>query len=106
MPGRPYSGNHTHAGPSPTEPEATTTTNMVVVGILIGLIITLSIILVILLVRPVMDYLRSSLPENHRRKELRYQTVEGWVISKVRWPCVRICDGMGLRVVFDRRPQG
>jgi hypothetical protein len=56
---------------------------MVVVGILIGLICVLSIILVILLARPIYDFIRTRLPENNRRKELRYRTVEGWLISKV-----------------------
>jgi hypothetical protein len=60
-------------------------TNMVIVGILVGLIVVLSAILVILLARPVMDFVRSRLPENQRRKELRYKTVEGWLISKVSW---------------------
>ena len=80
--------NHTNSTAPPSmEPYTTTTTststNMVVVGILVGLIVVLTIILVILLVRPVMDFIRARLPENKRRKELRYRTVEGWLISKV-----------------------
>lgn len=58
-------------------------TNMVVVGILVGLIIVLTIILILLLIRPVMDFIRARLPENRKRKEMRYRTIEGWVISKV-----------------------
>uniref|UniRef100_A0A7S3P509 RING-type domain-containing protein n=1 Tax=Amphora coffeiformis TaxID=265554 RepID=A0A7S3P509_9STRA len=72
------SGNHQ----SSTDMTTSTTTNMVVVGILVGLICILTCVLVLLLVRPVMDFVRSRLPENKRRKELRYRTVEGWVISK------------------------
>lgn len=66
-----------------TTTTTTTTTNMVIVGVLVGLICILTIILMILLVRPIMEYIRSKLPENKRRKELRYRTIEGWVISKV-----------------------
>jgi hypothetical protein len=72
------------ATPAPNQafvPQAET--NMVIVGILVGLIIVLTLILVILLARPVLDFIRSRLPENQRRKELRYKTVEGWLISKV-----------------------
>ena len=61
----------------------TTSTNMLIVGILVGLIAILTVILVILLVRPIMDYVKARLPENKRRKELRYRTIEGWLISKV-----------------------
>ena len=67
-----------------TTTTTTSSTNMVVVGMLVGLICILTCVLVLLLVRPVMDFVRSRLPENRRRKELRYRTVEGWVISKVR----------------------
>ena len=65
-----------------TTTTTTTTTNMVIVGILVALIVVLTVILVILLVRPVMDFIRARLPESKRRKELRYRTVEGWLISK------------------------
>jgi hypothetical protein len=75
-------------------------TNMVIVGILVGLIVVLSAILVILLARPVMDFVRSRLPENQRRKELRYKTVEGWLISKVSWQIPSFQFVLVLRLFF------
>lgn len=78
------SGDHNNSSSTNmTTTTTTTTTNMVVVGILVGLICILTCVLILLLIRPVMDFLHARLPENKRRKELRYRTVEGWVISKV-----------------------
>jgi hypothetical protein len=57
---------------------------MLVTGILVAIMIVLSILLCYLVVPLICDYLRAKIPVSESRKERRYQTIEGWLVSKVR----------------------
>jgi hypothetical protein len=57
-------------------------TNMVVVGFLIGLIILLSILFLIMSAPPIMRYIQRRREADPKRIELRYATIEKWLISK------------------------
>jgi len=57
-------------------------THVIVVSILIGLIVTLCGVLVALAVPLMRDIIREHMPLNHRRLKRRYETVDGWLITK------------------------
>lgn len=58
--------------------------NWVVVGVLIALIVMLWLILGGMLCYPLMRYIRRKMPVSKRRINRRYETIEGWLITKVR----------------------
>lgn len=57
--------------------------NWVVVGILIGLIVILWIVLGIMLCVPLIRCIRRRMPVSKKRINRRYETIEGWLITKV-----------------------
>jgi hypothetical protein len=57
---------------------------MLVTGMLIAIMIILSVLLCYLVMPLFYDYLRAKIPVSEARKERRYQTIEGWLVSKVR----------------------
>jgi hypothetical protein len=58
--------------------------NMAVVGILVGLIILLSFLFLAMIAPTISRFVRRKVPVSDERIERRYETVEGWLISKVR----------------------
>jgi hypothetical protein len=60
------------------------TTNMIVVGILIAIIILLSILFLCMVIPPLLRYIQRQIPVSQKRIDERYETIEGWLISKVR----------------------
>ena len=63
-------------------------TNTILVSVLIVLIGLFVGILVYLLVPLIMQCFRAKMASSQRRIRRRYETIEGWLISKV---CVRVC---------------
>ena len=58
--------------------------NLLIILLLLGLIVLLLIALFILGAPPFFAWMRRRKPEvNENHKELRYQTIEGWLITKV-----------------------
>jgi hypothetical protein len=57
---------------------------MLVTGMLLAIMVILSMLLCYLVVPLFYDYLRDKIPVSEARKERRYQTIEGWLVSKVR----------------------
>jgi hypothetical protein len=57
--------------------------NWAVVGVLIALIIMLWLILGAMLCYPIMRFIRRKMPVSKRRINRRYETIEGWLITKV-----------------------
>jgi hypothetical protein len=60
------------------------TTNAVVVGILIAIIIILSVLFLLLIIPPCLRFIQRQIPVSPKRITERYETIEGWLISKVR----------------------
>ena len=58
--------------------------NWIVVGVLIALIIMLWLILGGMLCYPIMRFIQRRIPVSKRRINRRYETIEGWLITKVR----------------------
>lgn len=56
----------------------------VITGILLSLMLILFILLCYLTIPLVRDYIRSKMPVSTLRKERRFLTIEGWLITKVR----------------------
>ena len=61
-----------------------TTNNAIVVGILIAIIIILSVLFLLLIIPPCMRFVQRQIPVSQKRINERYETIEGWLISKVR----------------------
>lgn len=57
--------------------------NQIVVGILVGLIVILSVLFASMLLPCVLRCFRQRIPVSDKRIERRYETIEGWMISKV-----------------------
>jgi di/tricarboxylate transporter len=83
---------------------SSTTTNMIVVGILIAIIIILSMIFLGMVIPPLLRYIQRQIPVSQKRIDERYETIEGWLISKVRLlTCVlllllmRVCAGCSFK---------
>lgn len=57
--------------------------NWVVVGILIGLIVILWVVLGVMLCVPLIRCIRRRMPVSKKRVNRRYETIEGWLITKV-----------------------
>lgn len=57
-------------------------THVIVVSILIGLIVALCCVLIVVAVPMIRDTVRPYMPINHRRLKRRYETVDGWLITK------------------------
>lgn len=57
---------------------------MLVTGILIAIMVVLSLLLCYLVTPLLMEFLRAKIPESKARTERRYQTIEGWLVTKVR----------------------
>jgi Ring finger domain len=55
-----------------------------IVGILIGLVCLLSGLLIYLLYAPVRNYIRRKIPVSPEKIQRRYQTIDGWMVTKVR----------------------
>lgn len=73
--------------PEPLPVDATTVPekdSMAVVGTLIGIIVLLTCLFLYLIASPAIARLRSFLPESKKRVDSRYETIEGWLITKVR----------------------
>jgi len=60
------------------------TTNIILISVLVVLFILFLAILTYLIVPLVMKRIRARLACSERRVKLRYETIEGWIISKVR----------------------
>jgi hypothetical protein len=58
--------------------------NKAVVSILIGLIVVLTIFFIVMISSPLKRCIRRHTPVSDKRIERRYETIEGWIISKVR----------------------
>jgi hypothetical protein len=65
--------------------------NWAIVGVLIALIILLWIVLGGMLCYPIIRFLQRRMPVSQRRINRRYDTIEGWLITKVRYNTTR-CD--------------
>jgi hypothetical protein len=80
------------ASPSPIEFSPTTPPEVVCcehnnkagVGILIGLLALASLFFLALILQPLNRCIRRRIPVSDKRIEGRYETIEGWIISKVR----------------------
>jgi len=57
--------------------------NWVVVGVLIALIVVLWIVLGLMLCIPLGRFVRRRMPVSKKRVNRRYETIEGWLITKV-----------------------
>ena len=66
-----------------TPDQPSVTTNTVLVAVLIALIFLFVIVLVYLLIPLVMERIQAKLASSQRRIKRRYETIEGWLISKV-----------------------
>lgn len=82
-------GLQTPFGTSPHETHNSTSQqyedrNWVVVGILIALIILLWFVLGVMLCVPLVRFVQRKMPVSKKRIERRYETIEGWLITKVR----------------------
>jgi hypothetical protein len=58
--------------------------NELVVSILIGLIVVLGLFFIVMIVPPLNRCILRHKPVSDKRIERRYETIEGWIISKVR----------------------
>ena len=74
--------------------------NFLIVGILVGLIIFLCLILAWIAVPPILAWLHRKMPVSKKRVNRRYETIDGWLISKVCCP-IPIVDK--LLVYFDAK---
>jgi hypothetical protein len=70
--------------PSPIPEAICCEQNNVVVSILIGFIVVLTLFFIVLLSTPLKRCIRQHTPVSDKRIERRYETIEGWIISKVR----------------------
>jgi hypothetical protein len=59
--------------------------NMIVVGILIGLIVVLCMILGFVALPPIIAMIQRKMPIPQKRIDRRYATIDGWLITKVRY---------------------
>jgi hypothetical protein len=57
---------------------------ILVTGILAAIMVILSLLLCYLAVPLFYEYLLDKIPVSEAKKERRYQTIEGWLVSKVR----------------------
>lgn len=74
------SNTHATAQETPTS----TGPNMLLTGILMGLVIIFSITLCYMTLPTLIRWVRKKVPVSEARVQRRYETVEGWLISKVR----------------------
>jgi hypothetical protein len=58
--------------------------NMVLTGVLMGLVTVFTIALCYLTIPSLLQWIRQKIPVSKARVQRRYETVEGWLISKVR----------------------
>lgn len=58
--------------------------NAAIVGILSGLIVVLFVVFALMVTPALIRYFRRRMPEDKKKIENRYETLEGWLISKVR----------------------
>jgi hypothetical protein len=58
--------------------------NKVVVSILIGLVVVLTLFFIVMISPPLSRCILRHTPVSDKRIERRYETIEGWIISKVR----------------------
>jgi hypothetical protein len=80
-----------HAAVSPnTTTGAESETNIVIVGALIALIIVLSAIFLFLALPPLVSCVRAFWPISQKRVNSRYETIEGWLITKVSHVLMRL----------------
>jgi hypothetical protein len=75
--------NHDHKNSS-TMFDSEDDRRMLVTGMLLAIMVILSMLLCYLVVPLFYEYLRDKIPVSEARKERRYQTIEGWLVSKVR----------------------
>lgn len=61
------------------------TQNMIVIGILIALIIILCLILGMVTIPPILAMIQRRIPVPQKRIDRRYATIDGWLITKVRF---------------------
>lgn len=64
--------------------QTATENNSAVVGVLSGLIVFLSLLFLVLVIPPFCRSLQQRIPVSKKRIKRRYETIEGWLISKVR----------------------
>lgn len=69
--------------PSPIPEAICCEQNKAVVSTLIGLIVVLFIFFIIMISTPLKRCIRQHTPVSDKRIERRYETIEGWIISKV-----------------------
>jgi hypothetical protein len=74
-------------------------TNMAILISLIVLIVLLLLILSYLIGPPIIWFVKRRIPVDPKKLDARYETIEGWLISKVR----HSCDPL-VKVVLSNRP--
>jgi hypothetical protein len=72
----------------------------IIVGILIGLVCILSGVLMYLLYPPIRNYIRRKIPVNPEKIQRRYQTIDGWMVTKVHTFCSCACSVLLCAVLF------
>jgi hypothetical protein len=75
----------------------------IIVGILIGLVCILSGVLMYLLYPPIRNYIRRKIPVNPEKIQRRYQTIDGWMVTKVHTFCSCACSVLLCAVLFMTR---
>ncbi|CAB9526903.1 Zinc finger, C3HC4 type (RING finger) [Seminavis robusta] len=78
--------------------------NWVVVGILIALIVMLWVILGGMLCYPLVRFIKRRMPVSKRRINRRYDTIEGWLITKVVRPHDEGCERIQTRYSKTQQP--
>ena len=68
-----------------TDHSTSSTTSTVLVAVLIALIFLFVVVLVYLLIPLVVQRIQTKIASSQRRIRRRYETIEGWLISKVRF---------------------
>jgi len=58
--------------------------NMVIIGVLVGLVVLLFAVFTIIVGPPLIQYIKRKIPDDPKKIQRRYETIEGWLISKVR----------------------